>query len=141
MKLLISRTYNKNETLGYGVVLDGSTKIFEFNTIELPLFVVPMKINSPMIDCIPEGTYDVTNIFSTTKGKCFQIHSVPNRTHVLIHKGNYVAGKKIDSQGCILVGDHFEDLNNDGNIDVHGSDETLKKLLSILPMKFQLIII
>lgn len=141
MKLLISRQYNDKETLGYGAVLDGASKIFEFSTLELPLFVVPMKINSPMIDCIPEGRYEVHKVLSPTKGRCFQIMSVPSRTSVLIHTGNYVTGKKVDSQGCILVGSKFEDINKDGNLDVVESTVTLKKLLELLPDEFTLTII
>jgi len=136
MKVLVSRSYREKETLGYGVVLDGSTKVFEFNTIELP-----QKGNQKNISCIPEGTYTVHKITSPTKGKCFQVMNVPNRTAILLHIGNYVVGKQIDSQGCLLVGNGFEDRNKDGNIDVINSSVTLKKLLELLPNEFQIIII
>lgn len=141
MRLLISRTYNKEETLGYGVVLDGATKLFEFKTLELPLFVVPMKINSPRINCIPEGTYIVSKIYSPSKGNCFSVHDVPNRTNILIHKGNYAFVRKVDTAGCILVGSKFADINKDGIIDIAESTITLTTLLKIMPNEFDLIII
>jgi hypothetical protein len=141
MKCLISRTYNEKETLGYGIVLDGATKLFEFKTLELPLFIVPMKINSPKINCIPEGTYIASKIYSPSKGHCFSIHNVPNRTNILIHKGNFAFVRKVDTAGCILVGSKFKDLNADGIIDIAESTITLTALLKILPNEFQIIII
>jgi hypothetical protein len=136
IKLLISREYGEKETLGYGVVFDGSTKVFEFVTIELP-----NKGNQNNISCIPEGEYNVHKIISPSKGKCFQVMDVPERIAILIHIGNYATGKKVDTQGCILPGNEFIDINDDGNIDVAGSTDTLKKLLQILPDNFKLTII
>ena len=141
VKLVISRSYGELETQGYGIIFNGEEKLFEFKTIELPLFTIPLKPNTVCTNCIPEGTYEVTVIYSPTKGRCFQVHDVEGRTAILIHKGNYAAGKKVDTQGCILVGDRFEDINKDGNIDVAGSTETLTELLSILPNKFKLTIL
>lgn len=135
-KVLISREYNEKETLGYGVILDGPTKVFEFKTIELP-----NKGNKRKVSCIPEGEYDCVKIYSMTKGQCFQVLNVPNRTSILIHVGNYATGKKVDTEGCILPGSDFKDINSDGNLDVVNSTETLKKLLELLPVKFKLIII
>jgi hypothetical protein len=137
-KFAISRTYEELETLGGATIYKGANKIFEFKTIELPLFTVPLKPNNPHTNCIPEGTYKVTKIFSPTKGNCFMVHDVPGRTAILIHKGNYATGKKVDTEGCILVGSRFEDINNDGNIDVVESTITLTKLLEILPKEFKL---
>ena len=136
MKLLLSRSYQEKETLGYGAVLDGSTKVFEFKTIELP-----NEGNQKNISCIPEGTYEVHKITSPTKGKCFQVMDVPNRTFILIHSGNYATGKKVDTEGCILPGKFFMDINKDGNIDIAGSVDTMKELLKTLPDNFKLIII
>jgi hypothetical protein len=141
VKFVISREYDENETMGFATIFNGADKLFEFRTIELPMFTVPMKLNSPCINCIPEDTYSVTKIYSPTKGRCFQVHDVPGRTAILIHKGNYATGKKVDTQGCILVGSGFEDRNNDGNLDVVDSGTTLTKLLEILPNEFKLYVI
>jgi hypothetical protein len=139
-KFVIYRKYEELETLGYAVILSNDEKVFKFNTIELPLFIVPLKPNTVCTNCIPEGTYKVTKIYSPTKGQCFMVHDVMGRTAILIHKGNYAHGKKVDTQGCILVGDGFEDINKDGELDVIHSTETLTQLLSILPNEFKLIV-
>jgi len=140
-KFIISRDYEEKETLGSGIIFNGANNMFEFKTIELPLFTIPLKPNNPMTNCIPEGKYDVTKIYSPTKGQCFMVHDVPGRTAILIHKGNFATGIKIDTEGCILVGSDWKDINSDGNIDVIESTKTLSKLLQILPDKFKLTII
>jgi len=109
MKLLLSRSYGDKQTTGLCQILDGARKVFEFYSLELPFLG-----NERNVSCIPEGKYNVTKIFSTSKGKCFQVHDVPERSYILIHKGNYATGSKVDTQGCILVGSRFEDINKDG---------------------------
>jgi hypothetical protein len=140
-KFIISRNYREKETTGLSFIVNGDEKLLEFATIELPVFTVPLMPNQPSTNCIPEGTYKVTKIYSPTKGQCFQVHDVPGRTAILIHKGNYATGKKVDTQGCILVGSKFEDVNKDGNLDVVESTVTLTQLLSILPNEFKLTIL
>jgi hypothetical protein len=141
LKFIISRSYGEKETLGSAIIFKGNENIFEFKTIELPLFTVPLRINTPCTNCIPEGTYNVTKIYSPTKGQCFQVHNVPGRTAILIHKGNFASGKKVDTEGCILVGSGFGDVNKDGELDVIESTVTLTKLLSILPDSFKIYIL
>jgi hypothetical protein len=141
IKFIISRNYREKETTGSALIFNADEKLFEFKTIELPLFTVPLKPNTACTNCIPEGTYEVTKIYSPTKGQCFQVHNVPGRTAILIHKGNYATGfKKVDTQGCILVGSKFEDINGDGELDIAESTITLTELLRILPNKFKIII-
>lgn len=139
-KFFISRNYRDKGTTGSASMFNGDEKLFEFKTIELPNFIVPYRPNTVSTNCIPEGTYHVTKIYSPTKGQCFQVHDVMGRTAILIHKGNFATGKKIDTQGCILVGSKFEDINNDGELDVVESTVTLTQLLKILPNEFKLII-
>ena len=138
--MVINRDYKDKETLGYACILEDDKSVFKFKTIELPMFTVTGQSNMPSTNCIPEGTYKVTKIWSPTKGQCFQVHNVLGRTAILIHKGNYATGKKVDTEGCILVGSKFEDINNDGNLDVVESTVTLTQLLQILPNEFKLII-
>ena len=133
--MLIKRTYQTKETLGNALVVDGMTTMFVFNTIELPWLD-----NQHMISCIPEGTYAIHKITSVKMGKCFEIQNVPNREGVLIHRGNYATGPKVDTEGCILVGDGFADINKDGNLDIINSTLTLKKLITLLPNEFNLTI-
>ena len=136
MKVIISREYGTLETTGCFYVFNGNESIFNCKTIELP-----DKGNQHNISCIPAGEYKVVKTISPSKGECFHVLDVPGRSHILIHIGNYATGSKVDTQGCILVGSRFADINNDGNIDVVESTITLRKLLKILPDKFILHII
>jgi hypothetical protein len=136
MKCVLSRKYVDNETQGAFVIFDGCEIIYQCVTIELP------DLNNKQgISCIPEGIYNVEKYDSTTKGECFWVKDVPDRTSILIHKGNYAAGKKVDTLGCILPGSKFSDINWDGALDVIESTITMKKLLEVLPEKFKLHII
>lgn len=65
------------------------------------------------------------------------INDVPDRTAILIHKGNYTK----DTQGCVIVGMYHVDLNKDGQIDVGDSTTALNRMLTYLPEKFELWII
>jgi hypothetical protein len=139
-RFIIYREYEDLQTLGRALILEDDKAIYKFKTIELPLFIDSGQTNVANTNCIPEGTYKTTKIWSPSKGKCFYVHDVEGRTAILIHKGNFVVGKKVDTQGCILVGDKFSDINKDGNLDIINSTITLNKLLEILPEKFTLII-
>ena len=135
MEVQIKRQYNEIETLGDLQVLVGDFIKFECKTIELP-----WKENKHDVSCIPEGKYNVKKVISPTKGLCFILENVPNRSAVEIHIGNFAAGKKVDTLGCILPGMSFGDRNNDGIIDVVNSTVAMGKLLEILPDSFQLTI-
>jgi len=136
MKVIISRTYNKNETISSLMVMDGERPVFSCKDIELP-----WNGNQHNTSCIPEGKYTVVSHISPTKGRCFHVLDVPGRTNILIHTGNYAAGHQIDTLGCILPGAGFEDINNDGNIDVYNSKVTMTKLLEVLPESFEMHVI
>ena len=60
----------------------------------------PWKDNTPEISCIPTGEYLCKRTNSPKFGETFEITNVPNRTHILMHSGNYVT----DSIGCVLLG-------------------------------------
>jgi len=118
--------------------MDGVDKLFECVTIELPKVFVPYPVNAQNVTCIPEGTYLVEKITSPTKGRCFLLQDVPGRTMVEIHIGNFATGIKVDTEGCILPGMRFADINFDGNLDVQDSTKAMNKLLEILPQSFDL---
>ena len=136
MKVIISRTYNPSETIGSFLIMEGEKPVYKCKTIELA-----WNGNQHNTSCIPEGIYDVEKYISQTKGECFHVLNVPGRDSILIHKGNFAAGKKIDTLGCILPGSFFTDINDDGFIDVAESTKTMKELLEILHKKFKLIIV
>ena len=136
MKAILSRTYGDKETKGLFSVMEGCDRLYECKILELPWIN-----NIPNISCIPAGEYVVKRYKSATRGICFKILNVKNRSDILIHPGNYVAGDKIDSKGCQLPGSGFKDINKDGFIDVINSKRTMDILRKILPNTFKLIII
>lgn len=136
LNVVLSRTYQENETLGGLYILDGQKYIWDCRCIELPWLN-----NQHNISCIPAGTYPVVKFVSPTKGNVFLLKDVPGRDKVEIHIGNYAAERKIDTIGCILPGTRFVDLNKDGILDVADSTKTMKKLWGILPDNFKIVII
>lgn len=92
--LILNRTTLKSDptgTLGE-LILDG--KII-CQTLERP-----WKDNAQETSCIPTGEYLCKRVNSPKFGETFEITDVPNRTHILMHSGNYVT----DSLGCVLLG-------------------------------------
>src|SRR5262249_7757242 len=71
-------------------------------TVELP-----WRNNMEGLSCIPAGRYNCALIQSPKFGVVYQVLSVPNRTHVLIHYGNTEA----DTEGCIVLGQSYSTLN------------------------------
>jgi hypothetical protein len=139
---VLSRDYGVKSTLGCWYVFEGNKSLFNCVAIELPIFVIPMRLNSQKIDCIHGGmVYEMEKIFSTTKGECFLLKNVPGRTAVEVHIGNFATGKKVDTEGCILPGMRFKDINNDGELDVEDSTGAMKTLLALLPDKSKLYIL
>jgi len=136
MKAIISRYYGSTSTKGTLQIFEGDDLLYSCKTIELR-FLNNIKNKS----CIPEGDYDVIKYDSPSKGQCFRLLNVPNRSDILIHKGNFVAGDKIDSLGCILPGLRFADINQDGLIDVADSTKAMEQLLFLLPNSFKLYIL
>lgn len=137
MKAVISRKYDNNQTRGRLVVFEGDKVRLQVLTLELP-----WNNNQVSFSCIPEGTYETTKIYSPKFGKCFLVNDIPDRTAIEIHKGNYASLMGLsDTSGCILLGMAFEDINEDGEIDIIQSGYALTKMLNILPNKFTLYVI
>ena len=63
----------------------------------------PWDNNIPEISCIPAATYICRRVQSPHFGETFEICDVPNRTHILFHKGNNAT----DTRGCVLVAEKF----------------------------------
>jgi hypothetical protein len=117
-------------------VLEGQELKHRCKCIELPWLN-----NQKSVSCIPEGEYNAVKELHQTKGKVFRLLYVRGRSGILIHKGNFVAGYVKDSEGCILPGNHFEDINGDGNLDVAESTKAMDALWDIMDDKFKVIII
>jgi len=125
---IIRKESDDKQTLGE-MVIDGYE--ITFKTLELPWLN-----NQRTISCIPTGTYQVIKRNSNKYEDHFYIVGVPDRDWILIHSGNYHQ----DTQGCILVGQQYLDINKDGHHDVTNSKFVMNKLNEILPEEFTLII-
>ena len=136
MKVVIARKYETNETLGTLVVFNGYDIIFTCKILELP-----WKDNQHDISCIPEGVYSVVKYDSPKKGRVFLFNDVPDRGAIEMHIGNFAYGGKVDTKGCLLPGTGFDDVNNDGTLDIIESTKTMNRLLGILPSEFKIILI
>ena len=64
---------------------------------------LPWLDNQQQKSSIPTGHYECRRIQSPKFGNTFEITHVPNRSHVLFHKGNTLE----DTKGCVLVAEEF----------------------------------
>lgn len=99
---------------------------------------LPWKDNARDQSCIPSGDYTCRRVKSSKFGETFEVCDVPNRSGILLHRGNTVP----DTSGCILVAEEFTVLNGCPAIGQsrQGFDELLAKTsgmeqftLSIIP--------
>lgn len=83
-----------------GLLVSGD---FTCRTLELP-----WRENQRQISCIPADEYNVKIKISNKYGRIYWVRKVPNRTHILIHSGNYAGDKtkgyRTHVMGCILFG-------------------------------------
>ncbi len=115
----ITRSYRPSETPGE-LFASNAGLTMSCNTLELPWIQ-----NKRNVSCIPTGTYQVKWVFKIGKfGWVYEIQNVPGRSGILFHSGNYAAGKKVDIEGCILLGKGFSDINGDKIPDIINSRVT-----------------
>ena len=69
----------------------------------------PDLLNLHNRSCIPAGQYECQLWDSPTHGKTYLVVGVPNRANILFHPGNRV----VDTEGCILVAEHWGKLHDD----------------------------
>lgn len=99
MEIVIDRLESTDHGTFGKFSLDGNI----FYTLELP-----WRDNRRGISCIPKGEYECFIRHSSKFGKCYEVKDVPDRSGILIHRGNYGGDKskglKSDIEGCILLG-------------------------------------
>ena len=133
MDAVLSREYGNRETRGCLYVFEGDRSLLDVKVLELP-----EKGNAQNVSCIPAGKYPVEKIIRPEGDDAFHVKNVPGRSEILIHIGNFAAGMKVDTQGCILPGLRFVDINGDGILDIADSRKAMNLLLGTLPDKFDL---
>lgn len=97
MKTLTIKTVSMIPQCTLGVLLD-ELQVPICTTLENPWIE-----NKPMVSCIPSGKYVCERVNSPKYGHSFEVKDVPNRSHILFHKGNIEENTK----GCILLGQYF----------------------------------
>ena len=69
---------------------------------------LPDRDNRSNLSCIPEGRYSLSMRTSQKYGNVYQVNNVKNRSHILLHHGNFAGdracGLRTHSAGCILLG-------------------------------------
>jgi hypothetical protein len=101
----------------------GTLEIYKDNVLKGMLMTLEKgwKGNAKNISCIPSNLYDVEHFDGVQYKNVFKIVGVPSRDAILIHSGNF----HTQTQGCILVGLTWTDLNDDGLLDVGYSNVAL----------------
>jgi len=125
MKILIDRySPELKQSIGKFYLLEDNNSVIDsWDSLELPWLN-----NQKYISCIPKGSYKAKKHNSPNFGECLWIQDVPNRSEILVHKGNYYT----DILGCVLIGTGLSDINKDGEIDVVSSKTAIGELLSYL---------
>lgn len=116
---LIRSNLSNKETIGRLTAIYGS-KTFVCDTLELPYLE-----NQHDISCIPTGSY-LCKLKPFHHTEMYELQDVPNRFAVFIHNGNYATGKP-DTEGCILLGESYSDIDHNGQLDVLNSVDTVTK--------------
>lgn len=118
-QIIIHRVQLKKQTLGHAMLLDGLNRL-NFVTLE-PEWLD----NQKFISCIPKGEYTARVRYSKRYGRHLEI-IVPDRDLILMHWGNY----RKNTNGCILSGNGFKDINQDGMIDITSSRKTMSRIMN-----------
>lgn len=161
---VIARRYEASQTPGSFIVFDQDQVALSVKSLELPWLD-----NERSVSCIPAGIYGCERIQHPKYGHCWLVKNVPGRDGILIHIGNYASERsrlkkilwliqmfrrlfkivprdqvssprKVDTEGCIMPGLQFVDLNQDGHLDIAYSTKAMEQLRAVLPDSFKLII-
>lgn len=90
-------------------------------------FAVSLEPDNNEIKRIPAGTYTCKrDYYHHGDYETFEVTGVPERTRILIHKGN----AETNTAGCLLIGEMYEPLNGKPAILQSGKafDELMRKL-------------
>jgi hypothetical protein len=115
---LIRRRY---KTHAFGILVVNGTV---FRTLERPWLD-----NRSNVSCIPNGEYECSYLPRSGSGryvKVWHVRAVPDRSGILIHRGNLVS----HSKGCILVGERHGRLA--GQPAVLASRTAMRKLRELV---------
>lgn len=89
---------------------------------------LPWRNNEVNVSCIKPGLYKVRRD-TTGRWQYYRVENVEGRTFIEFHPGT----RPGHTEGCILVGSSL-----DSKFNLHGSDQTLAKMLELYPDGFML---
>lgn len=134
MKRLVLNRLQKldDRTLGRLCVFSDLKHEATFSTLELPF-----RNNEKSKSCILSAFYYVEPRTSTKYGKHLLVLGTSPREMILLHNGNYPG----DTEGCILVGTDFGDIDKDGKLEITSSRQAMRKLVELVTDTAELIIL
>lgn len=133
LKAILLRLHSDDkQTLGVLSIYEALNKVFECKTLELSWVE-----NERRVSCIPQGVYFVDPRTSEKFGNHFIVQGVPRRDAILLHPGNTYR----DTEGCILCGYDYADMDNDGHLDVIKSRFVFDRLVQVAREGFLLTVV
>lgn len=117
----------------------GELRVYDADHVLQAVFYTvepPWKQNRTDISCIYNGKFRLVKRWSKRYGNHFHVVDTYGRTLMLIHIGNY----RKDTEGCILPGKGFTDIDGDGHLDITSSGDTMKELNKLLPFESEILI-
>lgn len=113
---------------------EGTFGKLRFGLVRMYTGELPWRGNAVNVSCIPPGDYVCEPYLSPRFGPCFRLQFVPQRTGILIHKGNWCGdsyrGYRSDVEGCILVGQVRDFLSHQDTVSQSGA--AMKELLDAM---------
>jgi hypothetical protein len=115
MICLVDAALIKENYMKVDIIRVHSSKVGTFGVLRIdgmPIGVTgeqDWEDNKKGVSCIPIGQYLCQRVNTPIHGDTFEVTGVPGRTSILFHKGNLPLEH---SEGCILVAEQFELLNN-----------------------------
>lgn len=92
--------------------------------------------NRQNISCGPNGKFELVKRWSERYGNHFHVIDIYGRSLMLFHVGNF----QKDTDGCVLPGFGFTDIDKDGHLDTVSSASAMKWLNKTLPFRSDLLI-
>ena len=134
MKRLVLNRLQKldDRILGRLCVFSGLQLEATFSTLELPF-----RNNEKQKSCILSAFYTVEPRTSPKYGKHLLVNGTAPRELILMHQGNYPK----DTEGCILIGTDFGDIDKDGKLEITSSRQAMRKLVELVDEPAELIIL
>lgn len=129
---LLRRQAEKDRTLGVLQIFDGLTMQAKFTTLE-----PPWLNNAANKSCIPAGIYTIKPRHTPKYGDHLIVEGTEPRECILCHKGNFPS----NTEGCILIGMGFGDLDKDKKNDIINSQAAMGLLVQFIKAPARLIVI